>query len=133
MASGAVLERRSVGHRLPGLLPGRPRLQVGALLAGPIGWLVIGYLGSLAILLIPAFWSVDPLSGLVVKNYTLENFETLFNEPVYREIVWRTVRTALLVTITDAIIAFTIAFYMAKVASRRGWGPASACHSARAT
>ena len=119
MTSGAVLERRSVGHRLAGLFQGRPRLQVGALLAGPVGWLVIGYLGSLAILLITAFWSVNPLSGLVVKNYTLENFETLLDEPVYREIVWRTVRTALLVTITDAVIAFPIAFYMAKVATPR--------------
>jgi putative spermidine/putrescine transport system permease protein len=109
-----------VGHRLAGLFQGRPRLQVGALLAGPVGWLVIGYLGSLAILLVTAFWSVNPLSGLVVKNYTLENFETLVDEPVYREIVWRTVRTALLVTLTDAVIAFPIAFYMAKVASRRG-------------
>ena len=120
MASEAVLQRRSAGHRLAGLFQGRPRLQVGALLAGPVGWLVVGYLGSLAILLVSAFWTVDPLSGLVVKNYTLENFETLFNEPVYREIVWRTVRTALLVTVTDAIIAFPIAFYMAKLASRRG-------------
>jgi len=120
VASEAVLQRRSAGHRLAGLFQGRPRLQVGALLAGPVGWLVVGYLGSLAILLVSAFWTVDPLSGLVVKNYTLENFETLFNEPVYREIVWRTVRTALLVTVTDAIIAFPIAFYMAKLASRRG-------------
>ena len=31
-------------------LPRPPRLQVGALLAGPVGWLVVGYLGSLAIL-----------------------------------------------------------------------------------
>jgi putative spermidine/putrescine transport system permease protein len=120
VASEAVVERRSAGHRFAGLFHGRPRLQVGALLAGPVGWLVIGYLGSLAILLVTALWSVDPLSGLVVKNYTFENFETLFTEPVYRAIVWRTVRTALLVTITDAVIAFPIAFYMAKLASRRG-------------
>src|SRR3954462_8693767 len=104
MASEAVLERRSVGHRLAGLFQGRRRLQVGALLAGPVGWLVVGYLGSLAILLVTAFWTVDPLSGLVVKEFTFENFEALFNEPVYREIVWRTVRTALLVTLTDAVI-----------------------------
>jgi putative spermidine/putrescine transport system permease protein len=109
-----------VGHRLAGLFQGRRRLQIGALLAGPIGWLVVGYLGSLALLLVAAFWSVDPLSGLTIKSFTLENFEALFNEPVYRTIVWRTIRTALLVTITDAIIAFPIAFYMAKVASRRG-------------
>jgi putative spermidine/putrescine transport system permease protein len=109
-----------VGHRLAGLFQGRRRLQIGALLAGPIGWLVIGYLGSLALLLVAAFWSVDPLSGLTIKEFTLENFESLVNEPVYRTIIWRTIRTALLVTITDAIIAFPIAFYMAKVASRRG-------------
>ena len=120
MASEAVAERRSAGHRLAGLFHGRERLQVGALLAGPVGWLVIGYLGSLALLLVAAFWSVDPLSGATIKEFTLENFESLIDEPVYRDIVWRTVRTALLVTLTDAVIAFPIAFYMAKLASRRG-------------
>lgn len=109
-----------MGHRLAGLFQGRPRLQIGALLAGPVGWLVIGYLGSLAVLLIAAFWSVDPLSGEVVQGFSLENFETLYNEPVYRDIIGRTVGIAALVTITDAILAFPIAFYMAKVANRRG-------------
>src|SRR3954454_20387645 len=120
MATEAVVEGRSVGHRLAGLFHGRRRLQVGALLAGPVGWLVIGYLGSLAVLLIAAFWTVDPLSGEVVRGLSFENFETLFNEPVYRDIVKRTVLIAALVTVTDAVLAFPIAFYMAKVASRRG-------------
>jgi putative spermidine/putrescine transport system permease protein len=118
----AVVPKRPVGRRLTGLFHGRPRLQVGALLSAPLAWLVVLYLGSLAVLLITAFWSVDPLSGQVVQGLNLENFEALFDEPVYREIVWRTVRTALLVTLTDAIIAFPIAFYMAKVASNRGKG-----------
>jgi putative spermidine/putrescine transport system permease protein len=109
-----------VGRRLAGLFHGRPRLQVGTLLAGPVGWLVIGYLGSLAVLLIAAFWTVDPLSGELVQGFSLENFETLLDESVYGDIVWRTVKIALLVTLTDAILAFPIAFYMAKVASRRG-------------
>jgi len=81
---------------------------------------VVGYLGSLAVLLIAAFWTVSPLSGELTRSLSLENFETLFNEPVYRDIAWRTVRIAALVTVTDAILAFPIAFYMAKVASRRG-------------
>ena len=109
-----------MGRRLAGLFHGRPRLQVGTLLAGPIGWLVIGYLGSLAVLLITAFWSVDALSGEVIQGFGLENFETLLDEPVYRDIVGRTVLIAALVTVTDAVLAFPIAFYMAKVASRRG-------------
>ena len=108
-----------MGRRLAGLFQGRPRLQVGTLLAGPVGWLVVGYLGSLAVLLITAFWSVDALSGEVVQGFSLENFETLFDEPVYRDIVGRTVAVAAAVTVTDAILAFPIAFYMAKVASRR--------------
>jgi putative spermidine/putrescine transport system permease protein len=120
MASEAVIGRRSAGHWLADLLHGRRRLQVGALLAGPVGWLVVGYIGSLLVLLISAFWTVDPLSGEVIRGFSLENFKTLVEEPVYRTIVERTVLIAALVTVTDAIIAFPIAFYMAKLASRRG-------------
>jgi putative spermidine/putrescine transport system permease protein len=119
VANDAIAVKRSAGHRLADLFHGRRRLQVGALLAGPVGWLVIGYLGSLAVLLISAFWSVNALSGALVKGFTFENFETLLEAP-YPAVAWRTIRTALLVTITDAVIAFPIAFYMAKVASRRG-------------
>jgi putative spermidine/putrescine transport system permease protein len=109
-----------LSRRLANLFHGRPHLQVGALLAAPTGWLVVGYLGSLAVLLIAAFWTVEPLSGEIVHGLSFENFETLLNEPVYRSIVGRTVLIAALVTITDAMLAFPIAFYMAKVASRRG-------------
>jgi putative spermidine/putrescine transport system permease protein len=120
MTTEAVAVKRSAGRRLADLFHGRPWLQVGSLLAAPGAWLAILYLGSLVVLLITAFWTVDPLSGQVVKGFSLENFESLVNEPVYGQIIWRTVRTAALVTVTDAVIAFPIAFYMAKVASRRG-------------
>jgi len=109
-----------LSRRLANLFHGRPRLQAGALLAGPVGWLVVGYLGSLALLLVASLWSVNPVSGELVKGLSFENFETLFDEPVYRTIVGRTVLIAALVTLTDALLAFPIAFYMAKVASRRG-------------
>ena len=115
----APAPRRSVGRRLADLFHGRPRLQVGALLAGPVAWLVVGYLGSLAILLVAALWGVDPLSGEVSHNLTTENFKTIANDPVYREVAWRTIRMAGLVTITDVLLAFPIAFYMAKIAKAK--------------
>jgi putative spermidine/putrescine transport system permease protein len=89
------------------------------LLAGPVGWLVIAYLGSLAVLFVAAFWRLDTFSGQVVQDYGLQNFQTLVENDVYRSIVFRTVLIAAAVTVTDAILAFPIAFYMAKVARPR--------------
>jgi putative spermidine/putrescine transport system permease protein len=108
-----------VGRWLADLFHGRPRLQAGTLLAGPVGWLVIGYLGSLAILLVSAFWTLGELSGEVEQNFSLDNYTTLVEEPVYRSIAGRTILIAALVTITDALLAFPVAFYMAKVAGPR--------------
>ncbi len=108
-----------MGRRLADLFHGRRRLQVGSLLAGPLGWLVILYLGSLGVMLVAAFWSVDALSGEISRTFSTDNFQTLIDDSVYRDVAQRTVLIAALVTLTDALLAFPIAFYMAKVASPR--------------
>ena len=97
----------------------RPRLRLSLLLAGPVGWLVVAYLGSLAVLFVAAFWQLDPFTSKVVHEYGFQNFETIWQGEVYRTIVFRTVGIAAAVTVADAILAFPIAFYMAKVASPR--------------
>ncbi len=94
----------------------RKGARVTTLLALPVGWLGVVYLGSLVVLLVAAFWTLDEFSGQIVQGFSLENFQTIIDEPVYRRIVWRTVSIAALVTITDIILAFPIAFYMARVA-----------------
>src|SRR3954452_8684975 len=91
--------KRSAGRRRADLFHGRPRLQVGALLSGPLAWLVVGYIGSLVVLLAAAFWNVSALTGEVSQTFSLDNFKTLFEDSVYRTIAWRTVRVAALVTI----------------------------------
>ena len=121
MAATATAEapRNSAGRRLAGFLWRRPKLSLGLLLAGPIGWLVIAYLGSLAVLFAASFWHLDTFSGQVVRGFGLNNFQTLVTQDVYRSIVLRTVLIAAAVTVTDAILAFPIAFFMAKLASTR--------------
>ena len=71
-------------------LHGRPRLQLSLLLSGPLGWLVIAYLGSLAVLFVAAFWRLDSFTSEVVRDFSLQNFQTLWDSDVYRSIAGRT-------------------------------------------
>ena len=54
-----------------------------------------------------------------MHTWTLDNFRQLFDEPVYRDVAVRTVSMAIYVTIADAVLAFPLAYYMARVASPR--------------
>ena len=96
----------------------RRRLQLGMLLATPLGWLAIVYLGSLGLLLLSAFWAND-LRGVQPFVWSLDAFETLFGNASYRTVALRTFGVAVAVTLTDAVLAFPIAYYMARVASPR--------------
>jgi putative spermidine/putrescine transport system permease protein len=119
MADAQAIARKPVGRRLSGFLWRRPRLRLGLLLAGPIGWLLIAYLGSLAVLFLASLWRLDTFSGEVVQDPGFQNFKTLAENDVYRSIVFRTVGIAAAVTVTDILLALPIAFYMAKVATPR--------------
>lgn len=77
------------------------------------------YFGSLALLMVSAFYTLDPRTSSIVREFSLQNFQTLLTEPVYRTITLRTVGMALLVTLSCAALAFPIAYYMARVASLR--------------
>ncbi len=96
----------------------RPRIRLGALLASPIGWLVLVYLGSLGILFINAFFTRDAFSGATIYEPTLANFARLFEAP-FPLITARTLGMAVAVTVTCALVALPIAFFMARVAPRR--------------
>lgn len=115
--AGAVLD--SPMRRASGFLHRHPRLRLAALLSAPLFWLVVVYLGSLGVLLAAAFWSIDSFSGVLDKTFTTENFNEVLTEPFYRTVIWRTVLVAASVTVIDVVIAFPIAFYMAKVARGR--------------
>lgn len=104
---------------LSGTLQRRPGLRVGLLLTPPMLWLGVAYLGALAALFVTAFWGQNSFTGEVEKVFTLDNFKDLFTIEVYRTITLRTLGIAALVTVLDAVVAFPVALYMAKIASPR--------------
>ncbi|GHJ39131.1 ABC transporter permease [Streptomyces sp. TS71-3] len=109
-------------RRLAGALHRRPRLRLSLLLGAPLLWLVVAYLGSLAVLFLSAFWTTDSFTSEVVKVWSTDNFSSLLSEPLYRRVALRSVGVALAVTALCAVIAFPVAFYTARVARPR-WRP----------
>ena len=89
------------------------------LLTPPLAWFVVIYLASLVLLLVTAFWETDPFTTQIVQFWNTNNFQTILEEPTYHTIIGRTVRLAALVTVTDAVLAFPFAYFMARVATRR--------------
>jgi putative spermidine/putrescine transport system permease protein len=119
MDVAAAPPRPGLRRRVLGALQGRRRLQLLLLLGPPAGWFGVVYLGSLALLLVTAFWTFDQVSGTVVHRFTLENFARLIDQPTFRIVAQRTIVFAAVVTVVDALLAFPVAYYMARVAGRR--------------
>ena len=116
---GKASPRNGPGRRLSTFLFRHPRARLAALLASPLAWLLVAYIGSLAVLFWAALWRLDPFTSEVVRDLSLDNFRTLLERDVYRTITIRTVGLAAAVTVTDALLALPIAYYMARVASPR--------------
>lgn len=81
-------------------------------------WLVVLYLGSIAGLLVNSFWSIEEFTGLIDRSFTLSTYADLW-EPANRDIVIRTLSMAAAVTVACAVLAFPLAYYMARYAGRR--------------
>jgi putative spermidine/putrescine transport system permease protein len=94
-------------------------VRLGLVLGPPMGWMLVVYLGALALLFISAFWRQDPLTSLIQRHWNLDNFRTLWRVPVYRTIAIRTIGIAAAVTLTDIILALPIAYYAARIARPR--------------
>ena len=80
---------------------------------------LVFYVAALAALFVSAFWTVDPFTSELVRSWTLDNFRTLWDASAYRTIALRTISIAAAVTLTDALIAFPVAYFMARIAKPR--------------
>jgi putative spermidine/putrescine transport system permease protein len=100
-------------RRFANLLYRRPSLYLTLLLVPPLLWFGAIYLGSLLNLLWQGFYSFDDFTMAVTPDLTLGNFATLFN-PANLDIILRTLGMAVAVSIASAVLAFPIAYYMAR-------------------
>jgi putative spermidine/putrescine transport system permease protein len=106
----------SLQRRISDLLYTRRGLLLLALLAPPLLWFGVIYLGSLFALLANAFFGLDDFTGQVVREFTLKNFVDLA-QPANLDVMRRSVTMAVLVTLACVAIGFPLAYYMARYAT----------------
>ena len=111
----AILPSRGLGDRLSALFWRHPNVLLITLLALPLVWLVVVYLGSLSALLLQSFYSIDEFSGQIRREFTLSTYAELLR-PANLDIIVRTVAMAAAVTLGAVIIAFPIAYFAARYA-----------------
>ena len=97
----------------------RPWARATLLLTPPLAWFLLVYLASLIVLLVTAFWTINPFTTNVERAWSLSNLEQIFTTGAYLSIIGHTAAMAALVTVTDVVVAFPFAYYMARLASPR--------------
>ena len=95
------------------LLYRRRGLLLLALLGPVLLWFGVIYLGSLFALLANAFFRLDDFTGQVVREVGISNFVALL-EPANLDSAWRTIVMAVAVTAACTVLAFPLAYYMAR-------------------
>jgi putative spermidine/putrescine transport system permease protein len=97
----------------------RPWLKATSTLGLPAAAFLAVYIAALVALLVSSLWTVDPFTGLTIHTWTLDNFRELWQGTTYRNVALRTIVIASAVTLTDALVAFPFAYFMARVAGPR--------------
>ena len=116
---GAGQGSRLSGARLSSALWRRPWARATLLLTPPLAWFLLLYVAALVVLLITAFWQINPFTTNIERVFSFGNFSQIFSSPAYRNIIGRTVGIAAAVTVTDAVVAFPFAYFMARIAAPR--------------
>ncbi|MBI1258188.1 MAG: ABC transporter permease subunit [Chloroflexi bacterium] len=122
-ASDAAAPRITIGQRsslrrIANYLYKHPTISLILLLLPTLLWLGVVYFGSLSALLVQSFFYLDDFSGRIVRQFSTRTYAQLFQQ-ANTDIVLRTVGMAAAVTLVCALIAFPLAYYMARYASYR--------------
>jgi len=94
----------------------RPALALLLLLVPPLLWFGVVYLGSLLALVWQSVYTFDDFTMAVTPELTWANYLALL-DAANLDVVLRTVGMAAAVTVACAVLAFPIAYYMARYAT----------------
>lgn len=117
----SAVQKPSITRRISTFLYHRPVLSLFLLLLPPLAWLLVVYIGSLAALLVQSFYylALDEMGfPELKKDFSFATYEELFTASNI-DVIQRTLLLSSAVTIACAVLAFPLAYYMARYANRR--------------
>ena len=83
----------------------------------PLLWVGLFLLFPYALMFAHSFWAVR--DGVIVHQWNLQNYGTLFSKPVYVEVLLRTMRIAASVTLCSLLLGYPLAYYLSFHAGAR--------------
>jgi putative spermidine/putrescine transport system permease protein len=117
-AAGPSVRRARL--RLSGHLWRRPWLKAVGLLTPPLAAFLVVYVGSLGVLFVSSLWTTNSFTSAIEHTWTLANYRTILSTAnPYLHVAGRTLGLAAAVTLVDAVLAFPLAFFMARLAGKR--------------
>jgi spermidine/putrescine transport system permease protein len=77
----------------------------------PLAWVAAFLLLPYALMFVHSLWAVG--EGVIVHHWNLDNYKVLFTNPLYAEVLFRTMRIAASVTLCSILLGYPLAYYLA--------------------
>ena len=94
------------------------RTYKAAVTIPPLLWVTVFLLIPYAILFCYSFWSVSS-TQVIVHAWTLQNYLQLMRNPIYLQVLFRSMRIAISVTLCALLLGYPLAYYLSFHASKR--------------
>ncbi len=76
----------------------------------------------LGLIAVYSFYSLDPITGLMQRDFTWDNYERALTSPIYRNIFMRTLGIAAIATVIALMLAYPVGYFIGAVANPRHQG-----------
>jgi spermidine/putrescine transport system permease protein len=76
----------------------------------PILWVSVFLLLPYLLMLLHSFWTVR--DGVILHHWNFDNYATLFKNPLYVEVLFRTARIAASVTLLSVLLGYPLAYFL---------------------
>lgn len=89
------------------------------MLLPPLALLVIFLVLPLILVLVYSFYTLNPVSGLMQQDFSIQNYKDIVNQTLYLRIFWRTFEISIVATAVALLLAYPMGYAIGAVAPPR--------------